>query len=69
MKVTISDPEVKAPKVLLHDNQLDSGKCDVTASNTFSSSEGHSNVTPPKLIEIWGISLSISLHALAEYYT
>ena len=60
MKVTILDPEVKAPKVLVRDDQLDSGKSDVPSSNTVSSSEGHSNVTPQDLIEIWGISLSIS---------
>ena len=60
MKVTILDPEVKTPKVLVRDDQLDSGKSDVPSSNTVSSSEGHSNVTPQDLIEIWGISLSIS---------
>ena len=60
MKVTILDPEVKTPKVLVRDDQLDSGKSDVPSSNTVSSSEGHSNVTPQDLIEIWGVSLSIS---------
>ena len=54
------EPEVKASKVLLRDNQLDSGKYDVPASNKFSSSEGHSDVTPQDLSWIWGISLRIS---------
>ena len=49
MKVTILDPEVKTPKVLVRDDQLDSGKSDVPSSNTVSSSEGHSNVTPQDL--------------------
>ena len=49
MKVKILEPEVKASKVLLRDNQLDSGKYDVPALNIFSSSEGHSNVTPQDL--------------------
>ena len=60
MKVTILDPEVKAPKFSVRDNQLDSGKSDVPASNTLSSYEGHSSVTPQDLSERWGISLSIA---------
>ena len=38
-KVAISDLEVKEPKVLVRDNQLDSVKSDVPASNICSSSE------------------------------
>ena len=60
MKVTISEPEVKVPRFLVLGNQLDTGKSDVTDSNTFSSSEGKFNVTPQDLSERWGISLSIA---------
>ena len=48
----------------MRDNQLDSGKSNVPASNTFSRSEEHSNVTPQDLSEIWGISLSIAFMLL-----
>ena len=60
MKLTISDPEVKAPKVLVRNNQLYSGKYDVPALDTFSSSDQHSDVKLQEFSEIWGISLSIS---------
>ena len=53
MNVTTSDPEVKAPKVLVRDNELDSGKSDVPALNTFSSSDRRSDVTPQELNERW----------------
>ena len=58
MKVTILDPEFKVPNILVCDNKLDSGKSDMPASNTFSSSDQKSDVTPKELIDIWGIRLS-----------
>ena len=58
MKVTILDPEVKVPNILVRDNELDSGKSDMPASNTLSSSDRKSDVTPQELSERWGIRLS-----------
>ena len=51
MKATILDPEVKVPNILVRDNELDSGKSDIPASNKFSSSDQKSDVTPQELSE------------------
>ena len=58
IKVTILDTEVEAPKILVRNNKLNSGKSDVPALNTFSSSDQQSDIILQDLNEIWGIRLS-----------
>ena len=65
-RVTASETEVKAPKFLVRNIQLDLDKSDVPDSNTFSISDQHSDVTPQDLIEIGVISLIIDSNTLQK---